>query len=222
MATYTPKLNLLKPVNTDPLNACRDNWDRLDTAFSRVLWVLPDIIPSAALLFDGCLVGEIGNGKFWRAQRNPSTGDFDRKWVKYPWLMFASTPSIAVASGGIEVGLTTATVARCVNSGQDDIVSNQIVAPETGLYAGILHVDWTASASAGNRLTQLYVNGVADATYRYVGNPAVAFLSNRCLQTLKWSRNLNKGDKVSSWLVQSSGSNITAGVWMQIALLRVI
>lgn len=141
---YTSKLSLTKPADDDSLNACRENWDRLDRSFTGAIWVLPDVIPEDELLFDGALVAEIGTGKVWRAQRNATTGLFDRKWVKYPWTITATFVIENWPNGvsDLPMSFTAVDQDQCVNSSINDIFQGRILLPIDAIYTGKMLARW--------------------------------------------------------------------------------
>lgn len=142
---YTQKLGLLIPDMADELSAERQNWDRLDDVFSGAIWVSPGVVPDETTLFDGALVAELNTGIVWRAQRNMNTGIYEKKFLKYPWMITAERSaaySTFTSATWKPVGFNAVVASHCVNSDMSDITGEQIVLPVDGLYRGWYFVRW--------------------------------------------------------------------------------
>jgi hypothetical protein len=142
MVAYTERLGLSVSSEDDELDACRPNWDRLDSSYSGALWVTPGTIPDESILYEGLVVAEIGTGKVWRAIRNEN-GQYSQTWIKYPWLWSGGrTGTFATRGAWTRAPMGTQMVtAHCVNASASDIdPGGALVLPINAIYIYSLSV----------------------------------------------------------------------------------
>jgi hypothetical protein len=203
------------------MNSSRENWDALDSA-QGVIWVAADVIPSSAQLYDGAIVAEITTGKVWRAERDLN-GNFIRKWIKYPWLIVASStgPITSTAVAENELGYTAVSTIDSVNANRNDLIDGRAIAPIKGIYSGVDIMRWeaTGSTAGGLRSHRMKINSTTypeeTETLEAPGRLNQAF--NLCFFTFV----LNPGDGVSSTVWQNSaGSQANTTHRLAMALVR--
>jgi hypothetical protein len=203
----------------DELDAQVPNWQRIDSAYSGALWVTPGTIPDQSILYDGLIVAERETGKVWRAQKN-ALGNFEQKWIKYPWLISA-TRSDAVFGNGVadhEWGFSGVDAAMCINASIADIESTRIIMPIDAIYTIRCRVGWS---NGGNyRSLKLAIDGVVDTnnTETIVGSwPEFPYPQNN----LNMTRKMFKGQTLCMGLWQNhTDSNVALDARMEVAVLR--
>lgn len=220
---YTPKLNLTKPEDNDGLDACRNNWDKLDTAYSGALWVPADFVPSNDALFDGAIIAEIGTGIVWRAERT-LTGNFSKHYLKYPYLLSAQTLNYAFpvsdtanhpygwiyqSNESVNVNPTT------------DLVGTYWIVPITGTYLGQITHFWAPQAG-GLRVVSLGVNDFTGVKIDYE-TVTQGSANDSCFHTLSFNSKFTKGDRVISLVWQNSGvAPINSSSTLRVALMEAL
>jgi hypothetical protein len=216
---FTPKLGLLVPGVNDGLTAQEDNWDRLDQAFSGVIWVQPGTIPDTSILYDGALVAESLSGKVWRAEKQLD-GNYAQKWIKYPWLLSAKRTGATFADGiaDHEWGLDNVDAAQCVNANINDIVDTRINIPLDGIYAIKMRIGWSNGTLL--RSMKLVINSVFDTSntevivesQAYFPYPQTNFFTTRFLK---------KNDKLAMGMWQNSTfTGVAYDMRMEVAMVR--
>lgn len=229
---YTPKLSLLAPSIDDEANAARENWDRLDEAYSGAVVVNPGTVPDETILYDGCLVAERNTGIIWRAQRNAS-GVFEKRYIRYPWRASISQdqtfPSLGTAVWGAW-GYQTVE-GGSINAGNECLVNSRLVIPVTGIYQGADWMKWTdtavAGANTGVRSHTLWVNDlvlpvVNPEFYWYEEAVVPTQVNNVCTSCVRINRQFNKGDTVCAAIWQNSGATLPNTHRIMLALVRAI
>ena len=134
---YTTRLGLSLHDMSDELTSQVRDWERIDEAFSGVVWVPDGTTPDSGFLYEGCLVAEQTSGKVWRATKT-QTGAFVKKWIKFPWLAYnvVSVTNLASSLSWSTIGFDGLDLTKCINVSQADIQANNnaLIMPLDGLY----------------------------------------------------------------------------------------
>lgn len=224
---FTQKLGLTAPSIDDEVSAMRENWYRLDEAYSGAVVVNPGVVPDDSVLYDGCIVSERNTGIVWRAQRN-NAGAFEKKYIKYPW-------SISLAQAPNNFNITSPGIwgawgyqvfeGGSINANPSDLVNNRLVIPITGVYVGRDDIHWY---NAGT------VNHFAHTLWKNDNNGTAPTYNDWYEQT--WEAPVDGGDLSTTVPINekfNKGDTICAGVWqnsdapranfhrLQLSLLRV-
>ena len=216
---FTPKMGLVVHGINDGLDSAVRNWDRLDDAFSGVIWVQPGITPDNTVLYDGAIVAETTTGKVWRAEKQVD-GSFARKWIKYPWLISCVlvTPTTNPNQGEFLQGFSGIDANHCVNSSASDLVNTRIVVPHDGLYAIRARAGW--SEGGNYRSMRIAIDDVIDslnAESIHGSWPTFPYVQNN----LNLTRKLSKGQTVLVAIWQNSGStNVPVDIRMEVAMVQ--
>jgi len=207
--TYTDRLGMRVPGMDDELDALRPNWDRLDNTMASAIWVADGVTPENNLLFEGALIAERNSGKIWRAARNQS-GQYEKKWIKYPWCICASASTIQdfpandIADHLWGFDLVDANLS--VNASLSDLVGTSIVVPIHGLYSGTLIVRWGPNVPTnGIRRIVVAYDGVSDTANSEVFKlPATYNANGYTICTTKFERELQAGQTIAPSVYQTS------------------
>lgn len=206
------------PGDNDDLNALRENWDRLDQSYSGVIWVSDGTIPDNSILYDGAIVGETNSGKVWRAEKQ-ADGSYIRKWIKYPWLITATS---SVATFGNDIadhawGYTDVDPGHSVNASASDLVATRIQLPVDGVYAIKSRADWWNST--GQRSLKLCVNNSFDTVNSEIITESIASWSNvQC--NYFTTRRFKAGDQICAGVWQGGPTTaVTLNLRMEVAFV---
>lgn len=223
-STYTPRLGLTVHGMDDELDAMRDNWNKLDTSYTGVIWVTPGTVPDSDILFNGAIVAERETGKVWQAQKN-NNGIFEKKWIKYPWCYVGNTLNYPMPNSNFvelgRYGVVNFDALSSINS-VSDAPGSDITVPITGLYSGVYAARFESAGNlnAGHRQVSLLINGAIEAnnyqTFK-VPNPNWGWITDHYVP---FNRKFEAGTSVILSVRQNSGVTLNVSASFSIALVR--
>lgn len=211
--TTTPRLKLIEESDDEYIDQFEYNWPILDK-YADSLFVNDGVTPPDSDLYEGCLVAEKTSGKLWMAVKDPTTGNFIKSWVSYPFNVVGFY-SGAFDPSGAEKVFTQDIVAQRVNSSfATDFSGGRIKVPVDGIYHW-----WIVSGCAGTvsnaRLSmQAWVNGVMqeDITHN-------AQTGNNTEYTYSTAQFFKAGDLLSWAWWKSGGSVSAASMYMGLCMV---
>lgn len=201
-----------------------NNWNKLDKGFSGVLWVTPGTTPDSSVLFDGLLVAELGNGIVWKAKRNQA-GGFDKVYIKYPWIMSATTtvPWNIQGNTGNPYGFQDYDAAGSLNADAGLLSGGQLSLPFKGIYNWNCYFRWENDGGpGGQRSVSMALNGVNTLNEYEVIRPTTAYPGNYVSMSIKGSNLYNAGTKMDLRVWKDTAGTLNTKAHLTIALLRMV
>lgn len=217
MATPSARLGLSLDADTDPIEAMRTQFTRIDQAMP-VMWVNDGVVPSDAVLYDGAVVGELTSGKMWVAHKNIG-GTFDHNFIRYPYNGNFTTLAGAIPSTTVFAswGWNAFSALGSKGASLSDINGSSFwVCPQKGIWHFRSWNQWDANTT-GNRGSVMRVNGVNDINNTWINvNACTLFQTN-----VVWSKSivLNTGDIVGQQVYQNSGGNLNVYVALEATMV---
>lgn len=210
--TVSAKLGLtIDPDGESPVGNNSANWDLVDDAAGT------KIIPNAGSPtnpYDGAIVTEYGTGKSWILVPDGS-GGFLKKYLNYPYIYCASTPTTGCATQAAFVVWSWTTISAASsynhNASDKDAGTNGWIAPIKGLYSVSANYVWPTTVTDKVKASILAINNVNQTQTecrKYTGASGVTNSS-------KGLFNLNAGDIVTGKIVNTAGTeNLYTSVYV--------
>jgi hypothetical protein len=233
---------LYKPAETgEPQDILKlnENMDKLDQ-WVGTLWVNDDTVVPDSSLFDGATVGEKTSGKIYTVYKNPISGVFEKRWIKYPYMCCGYTSGYAVGSNETAnaqlFGITNyvpnfdpANPALYpdggVNSKAADVVGSYWVAPLRGLYDIHMHWIFTTANAIGLREARINIDAAlvnpAAANVEDTNTFETGFVNSAgwCAMDCHWKGILNAGQTIIGKINQNSGVNASVTMTFKAVLV---
>lgn len=224
MPTFTPRLGLEIPLLDENLTDLPNNWNKLDKGFSGVLWVTPGTTPDSSALFDGLLVAELGNGIVWKARRNQA-GGFDKVYIKYPWVMSATTTSTwgLQSTSPTPYGIWDYDAAGSLNADAGLLSNGTLTLPFKGLYNWNTYVRWeNDGGGSGQRSVSMALNSINNNGEYEVVRPVTGLNGNQVCMNMRGSSLYNAGTTMQLRAWKDTAGTLNTRAHHTIALIRIV
>jgi len=218
----TPRLGLIKESDDEVIDPFAYNWPVIDTAVGARM-VTGGTIPPTPETYDGLIVSESTTGKSWIARADGS-GGYTRKWLHYPYQLFAQNTAVPIGSGAASVlqGGLVYQAGQSINASAADVVNGALVAPLDGIYEINLSVRWAVNANgAAYRSAAIAYNSVITVAeiIKNEANTPTSLTGNSTVSTVSQFKKLVAGTTVCPALWQNTGGVLNADYYIRMMLV---